>query len=186
MKRLGLFLAVFMTCIPGAFASALTPPLTGDMVRLEVFEEPKLLPEIMLSRMPQGLTYLSEYRGQVILLNVWATWCPPCVEELPSLNALQLALGNNDFQVLTVSVDQGGPEIVNKYLADNNLKNLPGFVDANSDLQKMKDMVGVPVTFILDRRLRAVARYSGSADWNGRSARAVLEYYLAHLPKAYE
>jgi thiol-disulfide isomerase/thioredoxin len=185
MKYTIALLIAFLVVSVGAQAKKYDPPLTGDMVKLETYPEPKYIPEVMLSRVPEGLSYLSEYKNSVILLNVWATWCPPCVEELPSLNALQTAMGNDDFKVVSVSLEQDTPDVVKKYLDDNKLTQLIPFVDANHDIQKLKllkDVPGVPVSLLLDRQGRVVARYQGNADWNGRSARAVIEYYLKNLP----
>lgn len=185
MKYTFVLLLAFLAASVSAQAKKYDPPLTGDMVKLETYDEPKFLPEVMLSRVPEGLSYLSEYRNSVILLNIWATWCPPCIEELPSLNALQTAMGNGDFKVVSVSLEQDTPDVVKKYLNDNKLTQLTAFVDANHDIQKLKilkDVPGIPVSLIIDRQGRVVARLQGNADWNGRAARAVIEYYLKNLP----
>ncbi len=188
MHRLILFLVLVFVAFPAA-ADFKNPPLTGDMVKLRVLPEPTHLPEILLSRSGKGLTYLSEFRGGVVLLNIWAMWCPPCIDELPSLNALQHAMQSDDFQVVTVSIDQSDPEKIKNFMEEKGWDKLPPFVDANGDIQKMsllRNVAGVPITIILDRRLRAVAIFEGDADWNGRSARAVIDYYLENLPSRYQ
>lgn len=189
MNRFVLLLALFVlssfiTAMAYA-APALNPPLTGEMTRLQPFAEPKRVGEVLLARDPDGLSYLSQFKGQVILLNIWAKWCPPCIEELPSLNALQHSLGSDDFKVVTVSLDRDDPVQVRKFMEENKLDQLPAYVDSSGDIQKMdalKDVVAVPVTLILNRQMEAVALYEGDADWNGREARLVLEYYLKNLP----
>lgn len=185
MKRLILVLCLFLMAMP-VQAAKLAPPLNGDMAKLEQFDEPQYLPEILLSRSPEGLAYLAEFRGKFLVVNLWATWCPPCLNELPSLNALQLAMGSDDFQVVTVSFDRNDPAIVKKFLEDHNWKNLTPLIDANNDMQKLdflKDVPAIPVTIFVDRKLRAIARFQGETDWNGPDTRKVLEYYLANTDK---
>jgi len=159
------------------------PPLMGDMIKLEVFQDLKKLPEVHMTQDGGGITNLSDTKGKVVVLNIWATWCPPCVKELPSLNALQLAMGNDDFQVIAMSMDKGteGQKAAKKFMEDNNLASLRPYTDGYDELTKleaMRDVAGIPVTLILDKKMRVVARYQGDADWNGRAARAVIEYYL--------
>jgi thiol-disulfide isomerase/thioredoxin len=168
------FLLFSATCAP---AAGYDPPLTGEMVKLRVRTRFERLPEIMLSASGEGLKYLSEHKGKMILLNIWATWCPPCIKELPSLNALQLAMGDDKFQVVTVSLDQGDPSVVKKYM-------LTPYIDVNQDIPKLKilqGVAGIPVSLLLDQDLAVLAIYEGDADWNGSAARAVLEYYRQKL-----
>jgi thiol-disulfide isomerase/thioredoxin len=185
MNRLAFILMAFLIFSPMAQARTYDPPLTGDMAGLEVFATPRQLPDVMLSHLPGGLSYLSEFKGRILVLNVWATWCPPCIEELPSLNAIQLSLGNNDFKVIAVSLEQDHPEIVKKFMDDHNLKALTPYVDANKAMMQIPGMdgaSGVPVSLFIDRKMRVVARLQGGADWNGRSARAVIEYFQKNMP----
>jgi thiol-disulfide isomerase/thioredoxin len=174
-----------LTSAVSADAKVYDPPLAGDMLRLEKFDKPDVLPPIMLSKSPEGLSYLSEFKGSILIINLWATWCPPCIQELPSLNALALAMGNDDFKIITVSIDNSSLEEVKKFVDDNGWTNLPPYVDANGDLQRideLKGTAGIPVTLILNRQLRVVARFQGDTDWNGPEARAVIEYYIKNLP----
>ena len=164
-----------------------TPPISGDMVKMTVLDKPVQIPDVMISSSDKGLIYLSEYKTKLVVLNLWATWCPPCIQELPSLNALQHAMGGNLFDVVTVSLDTNGPEAVKKYLTDNKLDDLPGFIDTNGDIQKLevlKGVPGVPVTLILSPQMRVLAKIEGDVDWNGKAARDVLEYYAKNISYA--
>lgn len=178
----GLFLLSVTPVLAGEFVNE--PPLTGDMVKLELFPKPVKLPEVLLSADGGGLEYLSKYRGTIVVLNVWATWCPPCIEELPSLNSLQYAMDPETVNVVTVSLDTTGMDKVKKFMLDKNLDKLPPYVEVENSIQKldaMKDVAGVPVTLILDPQMRMIARMQGPADWGGRSARAVLDYYIENV-----
>ncbi len=161
-----------------------SPPISGDMVKLTPYETPQTMSRVYIASADKGLTNLIEFKGKIVVLNIWAKWCPPCIAELPSLNALQLALGGEYLQVVTVSIDEGSLEDVKKYLTDNNLNALPAYADSNKDVQKLdilRGVAGVPVTLIIDPQTRILARVEGDADWNGKAAREVLEYYMKNV-----
>ncbi len=162
---------------------ALNPPLAGEMYKLQVFQKPVKVPEVMLSSRPTGLKYLSDYMGNVVLLNIWATWCPPCVEEMPSLNALQKKFSDKKFQVVVVSLEKD-VDVVKKFMDENKIDALTPFIDANDDISKLealKDAAGVPVSLVLNANLDAVALYQGDADWNSSDAQAVIGYFIDNL-----
>lgn len=178
-RFLSLFFALFLFAVSPVLADG--PPISGDMVKLVPYKDKPPMTKVMLSSQDEGLAYLSDFRGRLIILNIWATWCPPCIHELPSLNALQYAMGGDKLKVITVSLDTAGPKYVKKYLEDKGLSGLTSYIDVNQDLQKLsllKGVPGIPVTLILDPQMRALARVEGDADWNGPAARAVIEYYL--------
>ena len=183
MSRFFALLFVFsLLVLPAAYAAG--PPISGDMVKLTAYDPPAYLSPVMISSSGEGLTYLSEFEGKLIILNIWATWCPPCIKELPSLNALQYAMGSDTFEVVTVSVDTTGPEVVKKYMDDNGLKALKPYIDLNKNLQQqevLSGVAGIPVTLIIDPKGKLLARVAGDADWNGPAARAVIEYYLKNV-----
>lgn len=182
-RFLALFCAITLLSVSPALA-AFDPSLEGDMAKLVVYAEPKSIPRVMLSSSDKGLTYLSDFERKLTIVNLWATWCPPCVEELPSLNALQLAMGSDKFQVVTVSLDTSGLDSVKKYLADHNLKALVGYTDSYRNMQELEvlnGLPGIPLSLILDPQGNVIALMQGSADWNGPAARKVIEYYLANV-----
>lgn len=182
---LALLAVLFVGEVQAAEKKPLDPPKMEEMVKLETFENPVKLPEVLLSSTDKGLVYLSEHKNKFLLINLWATWCPPCVKELPSLNALQLAMKSDKFEVITISLDQGeeGMRAAKKFLEDNKLSELTPYIDANNEMQRlevMKGVAGIPVTILVDGNSKVVARYQGDADWNGRAAHAVIDYYLAN------
>jgi thiol-disulfide isomerase/thioredoxin len=183
MRRIVLFLVCLLVWATPVFAqNALDPPLTGQMYKLKVFQQPIKVPEVMISSRPTGLKYLSDYKGAIIVLNIWATWCPPCVEEMPSLNELQRAYNKKDVVVIPISLEKE-MDVVKKFMNDNKIDQLIPFIDANDDLQKLealKDAAGVPVTLILNQKMQAIAFYQGDADWNSQEARTVIDYFVAN------
>ena len=126
---------------------------------------------------------LDDFRGKVVVLNFWATWCPPCVKEMPALDKLQAELGGEDFEVVAISVDREGFDAVGPFYAHYGLENLAVYLDQTASLQQQFGISGLPVTFILDRDGMVRGGYAGDADWAGPEARALIEHYLA-LPAA--
>lgn len=117
---------------------------------------------------------LGEWRGKVVLVNLWATWCAPCKREMPGLDRLQAKLGGADFTVLPISLDRSGPEKPGQFLASNGLKNLPLYLDRGSTIMQALRVPGLPVSIIVDRQGREVARLAGSAEWDSTEAEALI------------
>ncbi|MDO5704998.1 MAG: TlpA disulfide reductase family protein [Paracoccus sp. (in: a-proteobacteria)] len=113
---------------------------------------------------------LSDWQGQAVLVNFWATWCAPCREEMPSLDALQQAEGGEGFQVLTVAAGRNPPEAMRKFFTENGIENLPLLTDPRMELARSMGVVGLPVTVLIDRQGREVARLNGEADWASDAA----------------
>ena len=109
---------------------------------------------------------LADFRGRHVLLNVWATWCVPCREEMPSLERLQVKLGGPQFMVLALSVDSGGVEAVRRFYAELGLNALDIFVDRSLQVNSALRVVGLPSTVLLDGEGREIARHIGPAEWD--------------------
>lgn len=109
---------------------------------------------------------LADFRGRVILLNLWATWCVPCREEMPALDRLQAALGGADFEVLALSLDQAGVIAVKKFYEELGLRALHIYVDQNGDALRKLGSVGVPLTLLIDRDGRERWRVLGPREWD--------------------
>lgn len=187
MDRFIAFLFLLLLSFP-AFSATFKndPPLSGDMASLKVFPAPQSVEDVSISS-PDGGTTLASFKGSIVIMNLWATWCPPCIEELPSLNALQFSMDKKYVQVVTVSLDTTGLEAGKKYLTEHNLMALPPYIDLNHSVQGMQILdksPGIPITLILDPQMRALAMLQGNADWNGAAARAVIEYYMKNVSYA--
>ena len=109
---------------------------------------------------------LSEFRGKVVLLNIWATWCTPCRREMPSLDRLQAQLGGPDFQVVPLSIDRGGVGVVREFYTEVGLKMLPIYIDTAGSATRTLATVGVPATLLIDREGRELGRLVGPAEWD--------------------
>lgn len=109
---------------------------------------------------------LAEFRGKVVLLNIWATWCGPCRREMPSLDRLQGLLGGSDFEVVALSIDRAGLEVVRKFYADVGIRNLAIYIDSSGRATRELATVGVPATLLIDRTGRELGRLVGPAEWD--------------------
>ncbi|MEE8393867.1 MAG: TlpA disulfide reductase family protein, partial [Rhodospirillales bacterium] len=121
---------------------------------------------------------LVDHRGRVVLVNFWTTWCPPCIREMALLDRLQAKLGGKDFEVLTISQDRGGVEIVKRFFRANNLGDLPIFIDRGSRLGGAFSQNLLPTSILLDKRGREVGRLVGGAEWDSEEAVALIKRYI--------
>jgi len=109
---------------------------------------------------------LTDYRGRVVLLNVWATWCPPCRVEMPSLERLHGKLAGPDFAVVAVSIDDGDASTVMAFVGELGL----GFdvlQDKGGRIQQIYQTTGVPESFVIDRDGVIIKKVIGAAEWDG-------------------
>lgn len=120
----------------------------------------------------------ADFRGKVVLLNLWATWCDPCKREMPSLDRLQAAMGGPDFDVVALSVDRKGAKLVLPWLRRNGIDRLGIYLDPDNGIVNALDIRGLPTTFVIDRTGHLAGKMEGPADWDSRAAKALVRYYL--------
>lgn len=109
---------------------------------------------------------LSDWKGRVVLLNVWATWCPPCRKEMPTLDKLQAELGGDQFAVVALSVDRSGAPVVRKFYEKIDIKNLKIYVDPTMKTQRQLKLFGLPGTLLLGPDGKELGRLLGPAEWD--------------------
>ncbi len=131
----------------------------GGMVK-----EGSTAPEFILKDPAGREVTLASLRGKVVFLNFWATWCPPCKEEIPSMVRLNQAMAGKPFQMLAVSIDEGGKGAVEAYFARTGL-NLPTLYDQDQRVGKMYGITGVPETFIIDAKGVILKKVIGGMNW---------------------
>ncbi len=116
---------------------------------------------------PDGVRNIAAPNGKLRLINLWATWCPPCREEMASLDRLQDVLGADDFEVVAISVDDGdAPGKVNAFFARNDISHLTAYFADKSRLARAYEVWGIPTTIVLDGAGREIARLVGPAQWD--------------------
>lgn len=120
---------------------------------------------------------LDEWHGQVVILNLWGTWCPPCRREMPALSRLQSDLAGENIVVLTLNLDHPGQVPPALWLQREGLDNLPAFHGNDKAILAATNTIVVPTTLILDRQGRERARLIGAADWDKGQLRMMIAYY---------
>ena len=143
-----------------------------------VHDSPRDMPEVRFVTEDGSRRTLDDFRGKVILLNIWATWCIPCRKEMPTLDALQADLGSAKFEVVTLSIDKGGVPAVRQFFDDYAIRNLAIYVDQTGLAFSNLGVFGLPTTLIMDGDGRELARLIGPAEWNSPEMEAYLKTYI--------
>jgi thiol-disulfide isomerase/thioredoxin len=149
------------------------------MANLTTLEAPPPLPTRTIRDAAGAETTLGAFRGDVLVVNVWATWCAPCVEELPTLGELERHFDGR-LRVITVSIDsEGKREQAQRELAERSGNSLPFLIDISRGILFDVQGGGMPLTIIYGRDGNEIARLAGGADWSSDEAIALLEGVLA-------
>jgi thiol-disulfide isomerase/thioredoxin len=117
---------------------------------------------------------LADFRGKIAMLNVWATWCAPCIKEIPALDHLAAALNGEDFAVVAVSIDSKGTDVVRKAFAGLDVQKLAIYVDPSGQALRAVRGMGLPTSLLIDRDGREFGRVTGSAEWDAAATIAFL------------
>ena len=151
---------VVMTAVFGvALAIKLRP-------QLNLLEVGSTAPDFQAVVLPGGRpATIENYRGKVVLLNIWATWCPPCKVEMPSMERLHKKLAGTDFQLVAVSVDEEDSSVVNKFVKEYGLT-FQVLHDQDGSIREIYQTTGVPESFVIDRDGVIVKKVIGAADWD--------------------
>ena len=155
---------------------------TGALAAFLVKPERKPVPDIAFQDGSGGGVKLSQWRGRVVLVNLWATWCAPCRKEMPDLAKLQQAMGSKDFEVVAISVDRKGVEASSAFLKDNGADALKLYVEPTAAILNDLQAIGLPATVLVDREGNEIGRLLGPADWSSPEAQALITAALAEKP----
>jgi thiol-disulfide isomerase/thioredoxin len=134
---------------------------------------PQPAPEFSFTDLSGKPAALTDFRGKFVLLNLWATWCQPCLKEMPSLAALQARLGPS-LVVVAVSEDHGGATVVEPFIAKLGLDKLKVYLDPKSAAIHAFAAQGLPTSFLIDGDGKVLGKVEGGADWDSDKMRAVL------------
>ena len=164
-------------------AKKLKPFARGDVAAVQVLEKPTpATPIQFLNAGGKGLS-MASFRGKVVLLNLWATWCAPCRHEMPALDALNADLGKDGrFEVVAVNIDTRNFEKPREFLKEINVKSLTYYADGTAkvfaDLKAAGRAFGMPTTVLIDGRGCELAYLAGPAEWAGADAKALIRAAL--------
>jgi thiol-disulfide isomerase/thioredoxin len=149
-----------------------------SMAALKLLDPPRAVPAITFTD-ADGTPYgLDKFAGRGVVLNLWATWCAPCVAELPSLAALARALGEAHVVVLPLSSDRGGAAVVRRFYEERGIVGLGVWLDPKGAAEGALKIRGVPTTLLIDAAGRERARLEGAADWAAPDAQATIRHLL--------
>jgi peroxiredoxin len=152
------------------------PPLTHVLAPVK---PPKPAPDFSLPDMDGRLHKLSDYAGKVVLLNFWATWCPPCRRELPSMEKLYVELKGKPFQVLACDQQEDGDTVFTFTAQLDPAPTFPMLLDSKSAVSKAYDVPGLPTTFLIDKTGRIAYRAVGGREFGHPAIRALIEELMA-------
>ena len=137
--------------------------------------EPKPVPELTFLDGEGSEVRLADFRGEVVVLNLWATWCAPCRREMPSLDRLQARYGDAGLEVIALSLDRSDVEKVRAFFDELGITHLAVYQDPQARAGRELGAPGLPTTIVIDRAGREVGRLLGPAEWDSDEALTVIE-----------
>lgn len=162
----------------GSFTGRLKPLARGEVAGVLVPDRPRTVPALRFKDGEGRDVSLADFRGRTVLLNLWATWCAPCREEMPALDALQQELGGDAFTVAAVSIDTQGLEKPKEFLKELNISALAFYADETArifqDLKVAGRAVGLPTTLLIDKEGCEIGYLPGPAAWASEDAKALI------------
>jgi len=146
--------------------------------------KPRPVPDLHFQNEAGAEVSLADFRGKLVLLNIWATWCPPCRKEMPTLDRLQAKLGGPDFEVVALSIDAKGAPAVRSFFAQIGVHALKLYVDPSMQATDALHAPGIPTTLLIDRAGREIGRHVGPAEWDSAPSVTFLRALIAAQGKA--
>jgi len=140
----------------------------------------KAAPDFTFPGLDGRMISLSDHKGKVVLVNIWATWCSPCVDEMPSMEKLYQEFKDDNLEILAVSIDALGAKVVGPFMQKYNLT-FPALLDPEGTIRQSYQVTGVPESFIIDQQGVLAKKIIGAADW---SSPGVLSFFRNLLQNA--
>lgn len=161
-----------------AAGKAAKPFASGELAAFLPAEQPLSVANLAFTDAAGTPLKVSDFKGRTLLLNLWATWCAPCREEMPALDQLQADLGGDEFTVVTVNVDRGPADKPRKFLDEIGVKELAFYSDNTMDifnrLRARGRAVGLPTTLLVDAQGCEIGSIYGPAEWASEEAKALI------------
>jgi len=171
---------LFLLILAAAGSAAEDKPAELERVRLGEFipaSPPLPAPAVSFVDLTGNTVNLSEFTGKIVLVNLWATWCEPCLREMPSLARMQLRLGDK-ITVVAVSEDRGGSKTVEPFIDKLKLKSIKTYLDPKSTAERAFKVQGLPTSVLIDRQGRILGRVEGAAEWDSPELLDILKSFL--------
>ena len=154
------------------------PPIAGQVQNYEPLDAPLPVPDVTVLAQKDGPITLDRFKGKFVVLNFWATWCGPCLRELPSLERLNTELGGEKAQVVLISQDRGGFKQTDRFLKKLKVDFPDNFVDERLKFSRAIGVVSLPTTILIDPDGMEVGRLVGSAEWDSPEALELINWYI--------
>jgi thiol-disulfide isomerase/thioredoxin len=162
-------LALLLVALIGPAAHAARPD------SIPMHETPRPVPTVAFADEAGNPLTLDDWGGRVVLLNIWATWCGPCRAEMPTLDRLQATLGGERFEVLALSIDRAGVDVVRRFFDEIDIAHLRIFIDETMQAARALAVPGLPETLLVSPDGRELGRLLGPAEWDTPEMIAFLE-----------
>jgi thiol-disulfide isomerase/thioredoxin len=164
--------------------TAAPPAFAGEMRQFTLIKPLRPAPAETFTAPDGAPVDLTHFRGKVVLVNFWATWCAPCLREMPALDRLQAAEGGDRFQVVTISVDRQGLDAVTPFLKRLGIRHLSAYLDSRSKLMHAFGARGLPTSYLIDADGTLIGYLEGPAEWDSPEAKALIAHYTDRLTRA--
>ena len=151
--------------------------LKSELENFELSKEKKNISNLIFKDHQDKEISFSYFKGKVLLVNFWATWCAPCIKEMPSLDRLKSKIDGN-FDVIAISLDRDGVKKVNDFFHENKITNLKKFFDVKNSLAKEMDLLGVPTSFFVNKEGDLIGYYQGDMEWDNDVVLEFINYLI--------
>ena len=159
---------------PSALVTALTGLAKGEVAAFTVHDAPTEVPDVGFKDAEGKDHALTDWKGKILLVNLWATWSAPCRHEMPALDSLKNDLAGKDFDVVALATDRGGFDKPKKFWTETGIKSLGLYLDGG-DAQHALGVIGMPTTLLIGRDGKEIGRLIGPAEWASADAKALIE-----------
>ena len=158
--------------------STSVPKLVNQMKTFKLTTNTSARPDISWKDANDNKVTLELFDGKVVLLNFWASWCLPCIRELPSINRLQAKLGGDKFTVIALNIDRGGKPIANRFKLKLKLDKLDLHIDQKNAVARLLKIKALPTTIVFDSKGREVGKMEAAAEWDTKEALSLIQYFI--------
>jgi thiol-disulfide isomerase/thioredoxin len=167
-------LIIFIYLITTSFSYALEKP---DIKNLIIINNPKIYEDVIFKDLNQKDVNLIDFKGKLLILNFWATWCAPCKEEMPSLDVLQSNSEFDNLKIFPINIGRDDMSKSESFFKEIDIQNLDIYFDASITLAKKFSLRGVPTTILFNKQGKEFARIVGSIDFKDEEFINWLKYY---------
>ena len=156
------------------------PHIVGQMQNFELYKSTRPRPNFLWQDEQGQPVSPTNFAGKVVLFNFWATWCAPCIRELPALDRLNAKLGGDKFTVVALNIDRAGKRVALKMVKRLKLKTLRLYVDPKLKIMSVLGVKVMPSTFLFDAKGRELGKLEGAAEWDAPEAIDLMKYFIDH------